>query len=1086
MLNQNLVINLFNKSKILYLLISMAFCPLLRGQNAIELLKDFQSPNNRQYWKNRTPFQGYWQQDVAYKINCVVIDSSNSIIGEEEIAYCNNSEDTIKEIYFHLYQNAFTKNSYNYQLEKYNKAKITFDNPKRIDSQESFYDVQIIKNNIQSSNFKPDSLFNTIGRINLNYKGKKDYLLPHQSLTLKLKFYCYFDGGSMRRRMKMFIHDGVKHFDAVHWYPRICVYDRKMGWETDQHYNREFYGDYGQYQVNIKIPKKYILEATGILQNPDEVYQNNLREAIDIKNLNKSDSFPVLKDSIGYRNWIYKGNNIHDFAFTADPTYRVSETEWKGIKIVAIAQKQIASKWINTPDFTKKVISTYSNTFGMYDWPKIVVADARDGMEYNMLTLCGGQDPSNHSLIAHEVGHEWFYGMVGNNETYRAFLDEGFTQFLTSYAMHSIEEEPKNIGVMDLWKPNKTQPNFEYGVIKPFLKINLNTTSLGINNHSDQFNSAVGHGGGYGNVYYKGASLLVELRYILGDSLFFKAMKDYVSRWKFCHPYPEDFRNSFIQSTHLDLTPFFDQWIESNKFIDYAIIGLKSSNDGKTAIRFQRNGTLNLPVKFTVFGKDYKTQNKSYIISSSLNLFPTTESTKFNGVEVLKKPWLGFGEVEKSYSAEINPGFKVIKCVIDTSNLLIDFDGTNNQTGSPYVLRFDKLKFKPTERRYYEIYHRPDIWYNAFNGIKVGYHIEGSYLDFKDKFKFSIWYNSNQLMDKRFKTGKNNRNLIDFNIEYRTPLIKYDKSISFFSQGLNLDGYQKFVFGLDKFFSSGNKLTLDIRGVSRSINYLTNDTILQNNWVGHKWNNTINIKYKSQIIKSKFPITLELGGRISAFLSDYSYSGAYFQLNKSINNNISTFKFRFFSQFIFGKNIAPESKLYYSSSNPEQIIDNNVSRTIGIIPLEWAKFGANINHYQAAGGLNLRGYSGYFNPVNSDLTQYYNYYGNSGSSLNIEWDFNNSFDFVNKRINRFAHINPYLFYDGGIMSITTISKKELIFPYLRSDAGLGFVFSIYHSKIPKANPLNIRVDFPVYLSSTPFVSKSNFEFRYIIGINKIL
>jgi hypothetical protein len=78
------------------------------------------------------------------------------------------------------------------------------------------------------------------------------------------------------------------------------------------------------------------------------------------------------------------------------------------------------------------------------------------------------------------------------------------------------------------------------------------------------------------------------------------------------------------------------------------------------------------------------------------------------------------------------------------------------------------------------------------------------------------------------------------------------------------------------------------------------------------------------------------------------------------------------------------------------------------------------------------------------------------------------------------------FYDGGIMSITTISKKELIFPYLRSDAGLGFVFSIYHSKIPKANPLNIRVDFPVYLSSTPFVSKSNFEFRYIIGINKIL
>ena len=120
---------------------------------------------------------------------------------------------------------------------------------------------------------------------------------------------------------------------------------------------------------------------------------------------------------------------MHDFAFTADPTYRIGEAEWNGIKAIAMVQEPHASKWQNAAQFSADVIRVFSEDIGMYAYHKIIVADARDGMEYPMITLDGGKDPSYRGLLAHEIGHQWFYAQVGSNETYRAALDEGFTQF---------------------------------------------------------------------------------------------------------------------------------------------------------------------------------------------------------------------------------------------------------------------------------------------------------------------------------------------------------------------------------------------------------------------------------------------------------------------------------------------------------------------------------------------------------------------------------------------------------------------------------------------------------------------------------
>jgi hypothetical protein len=227
----------------------------------------------------------------------------------------------------------------------------------------------------------------------------------------------------------------------VHWYPRICVYDRKFGWDTDQHLGKEFYGDFGSFEVALTFASNYIVEATGYLENEQEVMPKSLREKLDIKNFANKPWEEKASVIIPYiegdkKTWKYYAINVHDFAFTADPNYRIGEVmavvNGQSVRCIALAQEGHAGYWQNAAEYTKKIIETFSRDFSPYIWPKIIVADARDGMEYPMLTLDGGYDPSYRDLLIHEVGHMWYFGMVGNNETYRASLDEGFTQFLTA------------------------------------------------------------------------------------------------------------------------------------------------------------------------------------------------------------------------------------------------------------------------------------------------------------------------------------------------------------------------------------------------------------------------------------------------------------------------------------------------------------------------------------------------------------------------------------------------------------------------------------------------------------------------------
>src|SRR6185436_4152022 len=155
-------------------------------------------------------------------------------------------------------------------------------------------------------------------------------LLPGASTKFNIEFKTYFDnGGTIRRRMKMYSTFGYKHYDGVHWYPRIDVYDRKFGWETDQHLTREFYGDFGSYDVSITLPNNYILDGTGVMTNEKEMLPADLRTRLDISNFKakpweEKPSVMIVPDGTT-KTWKFHADNVHDFAFSADPTYRIGE-----------------------------------------------------------------------------------------------------------------------------------------------------------------------------------------------------------------------------------------------------------------------------------------------------------------------------------------------------------------------------------------------------------------------------------------------------------------------------------------------------------------------------------------------------------------------------------------------------------------------------------------------------------------------------------------------------------------------------------------------------------------------------------------
>ena len=364
--------------------------------NALATPNTYQNTDNPNYWKNKMPHKAYWQQDVYYNIKAKIDEETDIISATEQLTYTNNSPDELAVVYFHLYQNAFQPDSYLEELQFQNGK-----DPKYGDYEAQKLGTIINDITVNGLNVKTE-LDNTILKVYL-----PNTLKTNSSITFDIEFKTYFDSGDLRRRMAIFNSWGFKHYNGVHWYPRICVYDAKFGWTKDQHLGKEFYGNFGGFDVELDFASNFVVGATGFLLNRDEVLPKELREKLDIENFkdkpwNSTPSVitPYIK---GERKiWKFHAENVHDFSFTADPTYRIGEAWWQDKVCYSLAQEPHASRWQNAAEYAAEIIKVFSEDFGRYTYHKMIVADARSGMEYPMLTLDSGEDPSYRGLLVHD------------------------------------------------------------------------------------------------------------------------------------------------------------------------------------------------------------------------------------------------------------------------------------------------------------------------------------------------------------------------------------------------------------------------------------------------------------------------------------------------------------------------------------------------------------------------------------------------------------------------------------------------------------------------------------------------------------
>jgi hypothetical protein len=693
---------------------------------------------------------------------------NHSYDGVQRLVYINNSPDTLSEVYYHLYYEAFRPGSMmdvrDRELPHGGRLKIDRLPPEL----QGAVQVQSLKQQGMALNWNVEE---TILRAPL-----KQPLLPGDSTVLEMTWKTQIP--KVTRRGGWMSGEGVE-YSMSQWYPKMAEYDAS-GWHADEYVGREFYGVFGTFDVTITLPAAYVVGATGTVTNPDEVGCGYQLGAVDTIIVSPA-------SGTGTKTWRFHAENVHDFAWVADRDYVHEITHWNDVPIHLLYRRSATRLWTDAAVWTKAMIAYFSQRFGAYSWPQFTVAMAGDGgMEYPQLIMVTGYRASTSLLnvIAHEVGHQWFYGMIGNNETEEAWIDEGLTQYLTEEAtrkLFGLGDNPYT-GLDSLVYPWIESPWIDLHQYYQ-LAVTRYEEQLSIPHdwmREDQTSSLV---------YYKGMSVARMLEYMMGDSLFDAAMRGFVERWRYRHPSARDFEHAMEEASGLRLDWFFNQWISTTKLLDYAIDDLASERSGDgfaTTVKLSNRNEAVMPLDIVLTYEDG---------STAVATVPVEEWRK-PGVEFHLPRWRW---VEPEYTTTFTTPKRVVRAELDTSMLLADIDRTNNiaRTGlaalfPPAHVAFYKrwdirrpFDGRPLDK--YSISLRPTLWYSQADGVQLGFRGDGGYAFDRYDAGAGIYYNI-----------KSQR--VDYDFSYSTPAGALGTLAELTATAQSTDGVRRWSAGVSKRF----------------------------------------------------------------------------------------------------------------------------------------------------------------------------------------------------------------------------------------------------------------------------------------------
>ena len=572
--------------------------------NKFEQLGTILPTPNEQRTASGAPGPKYWQQRVDYDIKCELDEANNKLSGSETITYYNNSPDVLTYLWLQLDENQHnTVNNANYQQTNRLGTQYTDKTMDRFEERRSDngYGVNITKMTDITGKALNYTLNKTMMKVDLPVPLK-----PGQKFAFNVEWNYkianrgdFIRFGGARGGYENFPEDGNNNYTMTQWYPRLCRYSDDQGWQNHQFTGTgEFTLCFGNFKVQMTVPADHVVGATGECQNYAQTLNatqmarwqkaQTAKEPVQIVTLDEAINASKQK-SKSKKTWIYKADNVRDFAWTASRRFvwDAMATNIQGKKVMAMSFYAKEAYPIYNKYSTKVVahtLKTYSNFSIPYPYPVCISVEGNQGMEYPMISFNPGRAEKDGSytensknaalfVIIHEVGHTFFPMIVNSDERQWTWMDEG----LNSYLQYLTQE---------LWDNKFPSQGGPAWTITNYMKLPkdqlepIMTNSENINNFG-------------ANAYDKVATGLNILREtIVGRELFDNAFREYARRWAFKSPTPADFFRTIEDATGEDLDWFWRGWFYGTDACDIAIDTVKHAIPDVAAVPPQVNDTV--------------------------------------------------------------------------------------------------------------------------------------------------------------------------------------------------------------------------------------------------------------------------------------------------------------------------------------------------------------------------------------------------------------------------------------------------------------------------------------------------------------
>ena len=522
-----------------------------------------------------SPGKDYWQQRADYDIKVELDDINRKITGTETITYFNNSPDELPYLWIQLDQNVFEKNAASKTGDtgeiKTGISSRTFND--LTDTRDYGYKITAVKDS--KGNSLRHTINQTMMRIDLPTPVKSG-----ASVSFAIEWNYLITEYLSRSGYEFFAKDGNANYFIAHWFPRMAVYNDVYGWQHKQFLGQgEFTLNFGNYKVAITAPNDMVVGAGGELLNPNQVMSatqlkrwekaKTATRPVEIVTQAEAEAAEKGKPT-GKKTWIFKADNVRDFAFTASRKFiwDALQVDVEGKKVWAMSyySKEGNPLWGKYSTMVvAHTLRSYSKRTVAYPYPVAISCHATlgGGMEYPMISFNGGRPETDGTytenvkngmigVIIHEVGHNFFPMIVNSDERQWSWMDEG----LNTFCQFLAEQE---------WDRNFPARRGDPQYIVPYMRLDSKNQVPIMANSENIMDFG-------NNAYAKPATALNILREtVMGRELFDYAFKEYARRWAFKQPYPADFFRTLEDASGVDLDWFWRGWFYGTEPVNQSI-----------------------------------------------------------------------------------------------------------------------------------------------------------------------------------------------------------------------------------------------------------------------------------------------------------------------------------------------------------------------------------------------------------------------------------------------------------------------------------------------------------------------------------